>query len=98
MHILEDHAIPWFRRYHTGAGLMGEQGAEAIHAHMHQLDTTHRGIPNELDRLQYIVREHGLETAPSLTSLRPAAKKRKVQSDSEEEDSDVDSESSDIES
>lgn len=72
---------------------MGEQGAESIHAHMNQLETTHRGIPNELKRLEYIVREQALETAPSLTSLRPEPKKRKVEMDCEE--SDVDSESSD---
>ena len=27
MHILEDHVIPWFRRWHLGFGIMGEQGA-----------------------------------------------------------------------
>ena len=25
--------IPWLRRHHVGAGLMGEQGTESIHAH-----------------------------------------------------------------
>ena len=32
MHILEDHVVPWMRRWRIGAGLMGEQGAESIHA------------------------------------------------------------------
>ena len=48
---------------------MGEQGAESIHAHLDQ------GIANEVDRLEYIVKEHMLESAPSLT-LRPPTKKR----------------------
>lgn len=30
MHILEDHVIPWMQRWHIGARLMGEQGAESI--------------------------------------------------------------------
>ena len=38
MHILEDHTIPWMHRFHVGAGLMGEQGAESIHATMKTLD------------------------------------------------------------
>ena len=33
MHILEDHVVEWMKRWKIGAGLMGEQGAESIHAH-----------------------------------------------------------------
>lgn len=86
MHILEDHTVPWLRRFHLGAGLMGEQGAESIHAHMMRLERTHQNIPNDVDRLKYIVREQMLEAAPSLMSLRPPAKKRKKTNDSEEEE------------
>ena len=33
MHMLEDHAVDWIRsNQHIGFGLMGEQGAESIHA------------------------------------------------------------------
>ena len=70
MHILEDHTIPWLMRHHLGAGLMGEQGAESIHAHMMRLERIHQGIANDVDRLKYIVKEQMLESAPSLTSLR----------------------------
>ena len=28
MHILEDHVVPWIRRWRVGFGFMGEQGAE----------------------------------------------------------------------
>ena len=77
MHILEDHAIPWLRRFHIGAGLMGEQGAESVHALMKQLNTTYRSIPNDLRRLDYTITEHTIATAPSLLGLRPPAKKRK---------------------
>ena len=50
---------------------MGEQGAESIHAHLMRLERIHQGIANDVQRLKYIVREHMLESAPSLTSLRP---------------------------
>ena len=56
---------------------MGEQGAESIHAHLMRLERIHQGIVNDVQRLKYIVREHMLESAPSLTSLRPAPASRK---------------------
>ena len=77
MHILEDHLVPWMRRWKVGCGIMGEQGAESIHAHLQQLERTYQGISNEVDRLKYIFKEQTLESAPSLTSLRPPIKKRK---------------------
>lgn len=86
MHVLEDHVIPWLKRHHIGAGLMGEQGAESIHAHMMKLERTHQGIANDVDRLKYIMKEHMLESAPSLTSLRPPAKKRKKRDESSEDE------------
>ncbi len=76
MHVLEDHVIPWIRKWRLGSGLMGEQGAESIHAHVMKLERTHQSIPNDLDRLKYIFKEQTLESAPSLTSLRPPLKKR----------------------
>jgi len=38
IHILEDHVIPWFRKLHVGADLMGEQGAESLHTNLHSLE------------------------------------------------------------
>ena len=76
MHILEDHVIPWFQRWHVGFGIMGEQGAESIHAHIMKLERTYQGIANDVERLKYIFKEHMLESAPSLVSLRPPPKKR----------------------
>lgn len=76
MHVLEDHFIPWIRRWRLGSGLMGEQGAESIHAHLMKLERTHQSIPNDLDRLKYIFKEQTLESSPALTSLRPPLKKR----------------------
>jgi len=86
MHILEDHTIPWLQRWHLGAGLMGEQGAESIHAHIMRLERTYQGVANEVDRLKYIVKEHMLESAPSLTDLRPSIKKRPRKRKLEEDD------------
>ena len=76
MHILEDNTIPWLRRHHVGAGLMGGQGAESIHAHLMRPERIYQGIARDVDRLKYILKEHELESAPSLTCLRPPPAKR----------------------
>ena len=49
MHILEDHVVPWLRKWHVGAGLIREQGAESLHTRLHSLDRNFPGISNELD-------------------------------------------------
>ena len=76
MHILEDHVVPWLSRWNIGAGLMGEQGAESLHAHVHKLESNFATIPNKLDRLKYIFDTYNLETAPALLSLKPEIKRR----------------------
>lgn len=82
MHIMED-PIPWLRRFHVGAGLMGEQGAESVHALMMRLNRTYQGIPNETTRLKHIMSEHSLGTDPSLLALRPPVQKRKKPAEEE---------------
>lgn len=77
MHLLEDHMLDWLTKYHLGAGLMGEQGAESIHAHLNRLETTYSSIPNKVDRLKYIFRMYNIETDPSLQTLKPEIKTRK---------------------
>ena len=77
MHILEDHVLPWLQHWRVGSGLMGEQGAEQIHAHIHHLEGVYSGIADPLQRLKYIMHEHMLQTAPSLSALQPPLKKRK---------------------
>ena len=34
MHFLEDHAVPWIKKWRTGFGVLGEQGGESIHSLM----------------------------------------------------------------
>ena len=56
---------------------MGEQGAESIHAHLMKLERIYQGIANDVERLKYIIKEHRLESAPSLVPLRPPPKTRR---------------------
>ncbi len=36
MHMLEKHVVDWLDEWQVGIGLMGEQGAESIHAYFNR--------------------------------------------------------------
>lgn len=78
MHMLEEHLVPWLRRWRVGFGLLGEQGAESIHAYFNSLKRTYCGIPDKLKRLKQIMTEHHLHIAPDNIAVRPEIKKRKI--------------------
>ena len=62
MHILEDHMLEWATTYQAGCGLMGEQGAESIHAKFYMLKRTYSGVRNPIAQLKSILQEHYLKT------------------------------------
>lgn len=78
LHIMEEHVVPWLQKWRLGSGIMGEQGAESIHAHIMRLERTYQGIQDEVERLKYVIREQIIESDPSLTELRPESKKSKL--------------------
>ena len=82
MHILEDHVIPWFNRWHIGFGMMGEQGAESIHTHLMRIEENYNSIANDLDRLKNVFKESCLQTAPALVTVRPPPKTKEKSGDS----------------
>ena len=41
LHMLEEHLVPWLQRWRVGFGLLGEQGAESIHARFNSLKRTY---------------------------------------------------------
>eukprot|EP00731_Ephydatia_muelleri_P014833 Em0008g553a len=58
MHMLEDHATEWVRLTHVGFGLLGEQGAESIHAKFNSLGRAYTAIPDRVEWLKCIMKEH----------------------------------------
>ena len=78
LHMLEEHIIPWIRRWQFGLGFYGEQGAESIHAVFNSLQRNYHSIPNPLDRLKSIVKAHHLQVSPYVNERRPTVKKRKM--------------------
>ena len=52
MHLLEDHMVDWMSAHQAGCGLMGEQGAESIHAKFNSLARTYSGIKDRKLKLK----------------------------------------------
>ena len=77
LHLLEEHTVVWARRTHVGFGLMGEQGAESIHARFNTLQRTYHSVHDPLKRLLLIVKEHLLIVAPQNVAAIPPPKRMK---------------------
>jgi len=75
MHLLEEHMVPWNRKWKLGFGIMGEQGAESIHASIERNFACI--IHNKVDRLKAVVQEHHLKVSPHNIALLPPITKRK---------------------
>ena len=49
LHLLERHVVAQMRHFGTGFGLVGEHGAESIHAELNLLAATFDAVPKEMD-------------------------------------------------
>lgn len=76
LHFLECHTVPWIEKWHMGFGLLGEQGAESIHAHFNSLRRTYQTMPDGVQRLHQMMREHQLHISPQNIIACPPTKKR----------------------
>ena len=59
LHLLERHVVAaQMRHFGTGLGLIGEHGAESIHAKLNLLAATFDAVPKELDLRAVIAKQH----------------------------------------
>lgn len=77
MHFLEQHVVGWMKRWRVGFGLMGEQGAESIHAAFNALKPTYTNIPDEVEKVKCMLTEHHRQVCPILAQCQPKIKRRK---------------------
>ena len=80
LHLLEDHMVPWIRQWKgSGFELMGEQGAESIHAEFNRLEIRHRNQRHDrVERLRRVVTGHLTKSSPTNIVLQPKTKHRKL--------------------
>lgn len=72
--------LPWLKKWHLGFGMMGEQGAESIHASFNTMERSFANMMhNRVDRLRAVMTEHYLKISPHNTTLLPPAKRRKAE-------------------
>ena len=76
MHLLEDHTVAWVQKWHVGFGLLGEQGAESIHAKFNALHRTYASIQEKLQHYQCVMKEHLISIAPENVAAIPVVAKR----------------------
>jgi len=74
MHMLEDHMIPWLEQWHVGMGLMGEQGAESIHAAFNRTERRYTNMPEKVERMKCLMTEHHRQVCPPLVDKQPVVK------------------------
>lgn len=78
MHLMEDHMVPWIRKWCLGFGTMGEQGAESIHASFNGIERSFACMVHaKVEKLKCVVKEHHLRISPTNVSMLPQIKKRK---------------------
>ncbi len=76
-HLLEDHAVEWFKRYPFGFGLLGEQGAESVHAVVNRLKVNFRAMRSDVKRLKTTMEEQHMKCAPQLEGRIPERRRYK---------------------
>ncbi|KAI8497930.1 hypothetical protein Bbelb_245820 [Branchiostoma belcheri] len=77
MHLLEDHVVPWIRRWKFGLGFHGEQGIEEIHAAFNNIERTTYGIADSTQQILSILHKHMLSVSPGHVGGVPEPKRRK---------------------
>lgn len=78
LHMMEDHIVPFLRQWKRGLGLLGEQGAESIHARFNNIRANYSNMHNRVERLECIMKEHFSQVCPENIIRLPPVKKRKA--------------------
>ena len=77
MHMLEEHVIPFIKKWKIGLGMYGEQGGESIHPEFNQLRKIYASVPSKKDRLKLMLEQHHMKVRPIAQNMVPNIKKRK---------------------
>lgn len=64
LHMLEEHTVPFMRKWKVGLGFMGEQGGEGVHARLNNIRCDIRGLSDDLAILKAVIKSHWIQTSP----------------------------------
>ena len=74
LHMMEDHVVPFLKKWKVGFGFLGEQ---AIHARFNFIRRNYSNMPNSVARLEAIMKEHLSQVCPTNIAKLPAPRPRK---------------------
>ena len=74
LHMLEEHVIPFMRKWHFPLGFFGEQGGESVHHEFVQLASTFSHLKPATSRLKKMMEEHHLVVHPINRDMIPEKK------------------------
>ena len=77
MHMLEEHVLPFIKKWKIGLGMYGEQGGESIHPEFNELRRIYSSVPSNKDRVKFMMEQHHMKVRPVAQKIVPAIKKRK---------------------
>ena len=77
LHMLENHVVPFLRRWKVRFGFLGEQGAESIHARFNHIGLSYVNMPNPVERLKAILMAHLTQVSPQNIAKTPVLKRKK---------------------
>ena len=77
LHMLEKHVVPFIKKWRYAMGLYGEQGGEGIHPEFNNLTRIYCRMRSSTQRVECMIKEHGIRTHPLANKLRPVVRKRK---------------------
>ena len=78
LHMMEDHLVPFLKKWKVGFGFLGEQGAEFIPARFNNIRRNYTNMPKTVTRLEAILREHLSQVCPKNIVKLPAPNPRKT--------------------
>ena len=75
LHMLEEHVIPFKRKWHFPLGFFSEQGGESVHHEFVQLASTFSHVKPATSQLKKMMEEHHLVVHPINRDMIPERKK-----------------------
>ena len=69
LHILEDHVVPFVRKWGVFPGFYGEQGVEFVHAVFNRYYRTNAGLGEGVKRLKASMKLNQIECYPGVTEV-----------------------------
>ena len=75
---MEDYLIPWLNQWKVGCGIIGEQGAESLHASFNNTERAYNNILRDrVEQIKVLLQNHLLQIQPNVSSLEPPPLKKR---------------------